>query len=207
MLIHEQQARREGFDYIIGVDEAGRGPLAGPVVAAAVFLKEESFQSTIRDSKKISTLQREKAFQEIQQKAYVGVGVVSEEVIDRYNILQATYQAMALAVLESLRQIFPQEGYYHRQHKICLLVDGNSFKANLPFSHKTIIGGDDLSLSIACASIVAKVTRDCILTEYDKIFPEYGFGKHKGYPTIEHKLAIKKYGLSQIHRKTFNAAL
>lgn len=205
-LMYEQQAKREGFDFIIGVDEAGRGPLAGPVVAAAVFLREEAFQNPIRDSKKINAPQREKAFQEIQEKACVGVGVVSEGVIDQCNILQATYQAMTAAVSELVEQIFSNETQPDIQRKVCLLIDGNSFKSDLPFSYRTIIGGDDLSLSIACASIVAKVTRDRILGEYDKIFPEYGFGKHKGYATLEHKLAIKQYGLSKIHRKTFHHA-
>src|SRR3989338_1534655 len=199
MLTYEQQAKREGFDFIIGVDEAGRGPLAGPVVAAAVFLKSESFQNTIRDSKKISALQREKAFDEIQANAQVGVGLVSEGIIDQCNILQATYQAMNIAVTELLGKILTNEAAPDLRRKVCLLIDGNSFKTDLRVAYKTIIGGDDLSISIACASIIAKGTRDRILNEYDKVYPQYGFSKHKGYPTPEHKLAIKKHGLSQIH--------
>ncbi len=205
LLKFEKKALDEGFSFVIGVDEAGRGPLAGPVVAAAVSLREHTFQNTINDSKKLSPLQRERAFDEIREKSFFGVGIVSESVIDSINILRATHQAMAAAVRDLVAQL-PAEHAPGAQAKknVCLLIDGNSFKSDLPYAVRTIIGGDGLSLSIACASIIAKVTRDKILHEYDKTFPQYGFAKHKGYPTAEHKLAIRTHGLSPIHRKTFN---
>lgn len=196
LLKFEKKALDEGFSFVIGVDEAGRGPLAGPVVAAAVHLRDYEFQNTINDSKKLSPLQRERAFDEIRERSWVGVGIVSEAVIDSINILKATHQAMAFAVKDLIAKCPAQN--------VCLLIDGNSFKSDLPYAVRTIVGGDGLSLSIACASIIAKVTRDRILEEYDKTFPQYGFAKHKGYPTAEHKLAIRTHGLSPIHRKTFN---
>lgn len=196
LLKFEKKALDEGFSFVIGVDEAGRGPLAGPVVAAAVHLRGYEFQNTINDSKKLSPLQRQRAFDEIREKSFVGVGIVSETVIDSINILRATHQAMAFAVKDLIAK--------SPATNVCLLIDGNSFKSDLPYAIRTIIGGDALSLSIACASIIAKVTRDKILEDYDKTFPQYGFAKHKGYPTADHKLAIREHGLSPIHRKTFN---
>jgi ribonuclease HII len=201
----EEKVRQEGFDFIIGIDEAGRGPLAGPVVAAAVLVKEKDFHSPIRDSKKLSPKQREKAFHEIYQKSFVGVGVISETVIDKENILQATFLAMESAVKDLIRQIPPdvRDGKDFSK-KVCLLVDGNQFKSSLPYAHESIISGDSLVFSISAASIIAKVTRDNMLDAYDKIFPQYGFKKHKGYGTLFHRNAIKQYGLSAIHRKTFS---
>jgi len=204
MLDYERKAQQEGYSLIIGIDEAGRGPLAGPVVAAAVAFKEFQFENKIFDSKKITHRQREKAFHEILEKAYVGVGIVSESVIDENNILEATYHAMSVAVNQIVDKVSDSIATNKNFNKeICLLVDGNSFKSDLPFRYKTICKGDALSYSIAGASIVAKVTRDRILEIYDQIFPEYGFKRHKGYPTLQHKLAIKEHGLSVIHRKTF----
>ena len=204
MLLYETEARKQGFNFVVGIDEAGRGPLAGPVVACAVSLKNYSFQNKIDDSKKLTSSQRDKAFKEIFEKAYVSVGMISSVVIDEINILNATYVAMDNAVrqlivraasfLES-REIVPKD--------ICLLVDGNRFKSDLPYSFKTIVSGDSLSLSIACASIVAKVTRDRILCAYDKVYPAYGLARHKGYPTRLHKDAILRHGLSPIHRRSF----
>lgn len=204
MLTHEHQAKRDGYEFIIGVDEAGRGPLAGPVVAAAVLLHNTSFQNKIRDSKKLSSVQREKAFHEIQDKADIGIGIMSESVIDRHNILQATHEAMVMAVDQLFYKInrikrLPEDVY----RKSCALIDGNSSPADMPIACRTIIKGDNASLSIACASIIAKVTRDRILDTYDKIFPQYGFSRHKGYPTAEHKEALRQHGFSLIHRRTF----
>ena len=207
MLKYENQARREGFRIIIGVDEAGRGPLAGPVVASAVFLKKKKFQSKIFDSKQLSAPKREEAFHEILEKAYWGVGIVSEAGIDSLNILQATYVAMARAVRQLIRRLpasVSEEKNFVKN--ACILVDGNSFNTDLPYAYRTIIGGDALSLSIAAASIIAKVTRDRLLNAYDKIFPQYGFSRHKGYSTEEHRAAIRKYGFSAIHRKTFRSS-
>ena len=204
MFRFENLARRKGFRLIIGIDEAGRGPLAGPVVASAVCLKKRNFRSKICDSKKINTRQREKAFYEILENAYVGVSIMSESIIDTENILKATFHAMTQAVHRLIERL-PADEIQQRDlnRDVCLLVDGNSFKTNLPYSYQTIVGGDDLSISIACASIVAKVTRDRILNIYDRVFPQYGFKQHKGYPTKAHRAAIQTHGLSVIHRKTF----
>lgn len=204
MLDYENEVRADGFSLIIGIDEAGRGPLAGPVVAAAVALKSNNFLSIIRDSKKVTPRQRDKAFDEIYQNAYVGVGIVTEKIIDEINILQATFLAMNNAVkdVESqlLASIKDQEDF---SKKVCLLIDGNSFKSSVPYSYKTVIKGDSKVFSIACASIIAKVTRDRIMCEYDKEFPFYGFKKHKGYPTADHKQALREHGPSKIHRRSF----
>lgn len=192
------------FEIVIGIDEAGRGPLAGPVVASAVLLKNKSFESVVRDSKKISEKQRDLAFCEICEKSYLGIGIINETVIDQVNILEATFLAMNRAVAQLINAL-PEEvkGQKKFSEKVCLLVDGNRFKTYLPYAYRTIVAGDASILSISCASIIAKVTRDRILAIYDKIFPEYGFQKHKGYPTKKHKEAIQKYGLSLIHRKSF----
>lgn len=193
----EHRARQEGYTLLIGVDEAGRGPLAGPVVASAVALTQPTFISRIQDSKTISPRQREAAFLEIMDKAHVGVGIISEAVIDRVNILNATYLAMTNAVNQLLGRLPASE------EKICLLIDGDRFKSDLPYTARTIVDGDARVFSIACASIVAKVMRDRILNAYDRVFPQYGFARHKGYPTAQHKEAIRINGLSPIHRKTF----
>ena len=202
----ENEAKREGFSLVCGLDEAGRGPLAGPVVAAAVILKSFRFRCPIRDSKKMTALQRERAFHQIQDNAYIGVGVISRAVIDEVNISNATFCAMTNAVLEMVSRLPPGHsapGFLREQ--LCLLVDGNRFKSDLPYCFKTIVSGDARSLSIACASVVAKVVRDRILVAYDKIYPQYGFKKHKGYPTAEHRSAIQKHGLSPIHRLTYQS--
>jgi ribonuclease HII len=201
---YENEIRAEGFNLIVGIDEAGRGPLAGPVVASAVALKNTQFQSKIADSKTISSMQRETAFYEIYENAYVGVGIISESVIDRGNILEATFLAMTNAVENLIAQFAAAEDAGNAfQQNVCLLIDGNLFKSDLPYAYRTIVAGDKSVLSIACASIVAKVTRDRILNVYDRIFPQYGFGQHKGYPTPQHKEAIHVYGPSLIHRRSF----
>ena len=187
----EKAKQKEGYKIICGVDEAGRGPLCGPVVAGAVILKEDEFIEGINDSKKISEKKREKIFEEIKEKAVAyGVGIVYQEEIDKINILNATKKAMKMAV-ESLK-VKPD----------FVLIDGNQ-NVDLEMKSEPIIKGDALSISIAAASIVAKVTRDRMLIEEDKKYPEYGFAKHKGYGTKAHIEAIKKYGLCPIHRKTF----
>jgi ribonuclease HII len=204
MLALENEIKRQGFNLVIGVDEAGRGPLAGPVVATAVALKDHHFSCKITDSKKISPRQREIAFLEILDKAYVGVGVMNERIIDRVNILQASFLAMRDAV-EALVARVPgvPPNMEERKDGICLLVDGNRFVTDLPYTYRTIVKGDAAVLSIACASIVAKVLRDRIIRIYDDIYPEYGFRQHKGYPTLKHKLALRKFGPSLIHRQSF----
>jgi ribonuclease HII len=191
LLRHEKRLSKSGYRLIAGVDEAGRGPLAGPVVAGAVILKSDDFRSEIDDSKRLSARKREKAYQEILEKAVVGVGIVGEKIIDEINIYRATIRAMEIAI--SNLEIPPDY----------VIVDGT---VKLPTSCpvKCITRGDSESLSIAAASIIAKVTRDRIMLEYDKVFPQYGFARHKGYPTLLHKRAIKDHGPSSIHRFSFS---
>ena len=207
MLIYETQATIDGLRFVFGVDEAGRGPLAGPVVASAVWLKTYDFDSPINDSKKMTPKNRARAFHEIYEKAWVGIGMISESVIDEVNILNASFLAMQAAIGDLLRHLpadivvdktFPQQ--------VRLLIDGNAFKSQLPFNYQTIVGGDGKSLSIACASIIAKVYRDRVMDNYHRVFPQYGFDQHKGYPTASHREAIKEHGLSGIHRKSFSLA-
>jgi len=197
---YELSVLKEGFRYVIGIDEAGRGPLAGPVVAAAVIIHDGNFKSLIRDSKKMTLARRETAFCEILDKASVGIGVVCEAVIDQVNILNATFIAMNRAVDHLL---VDQRFRECPETEFCILVDGNRFINEGNMSHRTIVRGDDSVLSIQCASIVAKVTRDRILKMYDQIFPQYGFQSHKGYPTARHREAIEENGLSPIHRRSF----
>jgi len=204
MLCFEQQAKDRGHVLVIGIDEAGRGPLAGPVVAAAVCLRETVFTNRIADSKKLSPKQRDRAFTEIFDKAFVGVGIMSESVIDEHNILQASFFAMRNAAVQLMGRLpaeFTQN--IHCGRDVCLLIDGNRFVSDLPYAYQTIINGDNRSMSIACASIVAKVSRDRMLLSYDKLYPQYGFLKHKGYPTKQHKQAIQEHGLCPIHRRSF----
>ena len=208
MLHYETQARNRGLRFILGVDEAGRGPLAGPVVAAAVCLRCFDFKNPINDSKKMSAKARSTAFDEIFEKAYVGIGIIGENAIDLVNILNASHLAMEMAVKELIHrmplEIVSQENF---SHQTVLLIDGNIFRTQLTYQYQTIIGGDAKSLSIACASIIAKVYRDRILDAYDKIFPQYGFAQHKGYPTEAHRRAVKEHGSSIIHRKSFQGAV
>lgn len=201
---YETEASAKGFRFVLGVDEAGRGPLAGPVVAAAVCLTSFDFENTINDSKKMTEKARGRAFHEIFERGHVGIGMVSEAGIDEVNILNASHMAMETAVMQLVRRL-PAEmtAAADFQRQVVLLVDGNMFRSQLPYKHKTIIGGDGKSLSIACASIIAKVTRDRIMDQYDSIFPQYGFKQHKGYPTQMHREAIKTHGPSCIHRKSF----
>jgi len=191
LLAHERNLNRRGYRSIAGVDEAGRGPLAGPVVAAAVILKTFSFKERIDDSKKLSAKKREKAYNEIIKKSIVGIGIIDEKIIDRINIYQATKKAMYAAL--SKLEIPPEY----------VIVDGNiKLAAKCPI--KCIPKGDSKSLSIAAASIIAKVTRDRMMLEYDRIYPQYGFARHKGYGTKLHMLTLKINGPSPIHRKSFH---
>jgi len=190
MLYHERKLTRQGKRRVAGVDEAGRGPLAGPVVAAAVILRDLRFKNRIADSKALTKLSRERAYEEILRKADVGIGIVGEKYIDRVNILRASLHAMELAVYDlGVKPDF-------------LLIDGN-IHPELPHPKATIIDGESHSISIACASIIAKVTRDFIMSYYDILYPEYGFARHKGYGTKLHFLAIRRFGPSPIHRRSF----
>jgi ribonuclease HII len=187
----EKIAQMEGFVRIAGVDEAGRGPLAGPVMAAAVILPEGLCIQGVDDSKKLSRQKREHLFNVIMSRALsVGIGVVGPEVIDRINILQAT----RLAMLDAVGQLLPQPDY--------ILIDGIT-AINSPIPQKTVKKGDSLSLSIAAASIIAKVTRDRMMVEMDLVFPGYGLAGHKGYGSAQHLEAIRLLGPSPIHRMTF----
>ncbi|MBF0119955.1 MAG: ribonuclease HII [Desulfobacterales bacterium] len=188
----EKQAKEKGFQQIAGVDEAGRGPLAGPVVAAAVILPEDISISGINDSKKLTSGKRESLYKKIYETAIsVGIGIIDPIEIDRINILRASLLAMAIAVLN----LNPKPDH--------ILIDGK-FKIPASFiSQEPIIKGDNLSISIAAASIIAKVSRDRLMDIYHEEYPEFGFILHKGYPTKKHKQAIIKWGYSPIHRKTF----
>lgn len=191
LLHHEKRLSRLGYSSIAGIDEAGRGPLAGPVVAGAVILKVLDFKSRIDDSKKLSARSRDKAYAEILEKAHVGVGIVSEKIIDEINIYRATIRAMELALADL--KVTPDYA----------LVDGRMrLPTRCPI--KCIIGGDSKSISIAAASIIAKVTRDRIMLKYHEEYPQYGFARHKGYGTKVHRLALKEHGPSPIHRLSFH---
>ncbi|MDP2905953.1 MAG: ribonuclease HII [Candidatus Omnitrophota bacterium] len=201
MLHFERQLKKSGVDLIIGVDEAGRGPLAGPVVAGAVVLADKRFKCRIDDSKKLAASARQKAFLEITESSLFGVGIINEQIIDRLNILVCTRLAMENAVLSLLSKI-QDSG----TTKIHILIDGN-LKLGIDYPSTSIIRGDSRSKSIAAASIIAKVTRDRIMVIYDKIFPGYGFARHKGYPTQAHRSLLKKIGPSLIHRRSFYGVL
>jgi len=200
LFYYERLLKGRGSDLIIGVDEAGRGPLAGPVVAAAVALKSVNFENRIDDSKKLNFNIRQKAFEEIIRKSIFGISVVSEKTIDRINILQASRLAMQEAVVALTKKI---EGL--NLLNIHVIVDGNMY-LELDWPSTDIIKGDAKSKSIAAASILAKVTRDRIMQEYDSVYPEYGFAQHKGYPTRKHREILSRIGPSVIHRKSFHYA-
>lgn len=197
MLRYERKFKLKGYDLIIGVDEAGRGPLAGPVVAAAVLLKDFHFYHRVDDSKKLSPAKRRDAFFEIKNKSMFSIAAVGHRQIDRINILQATILAMQKAIRQLSDQLTSRE-----LKRTFVLIDGNMrLKLDLPYL--SIVGGDGKSLSIAAASILAKVRRDQLMTAYHKIYPQYEFIKHKGYPTARHRAILQEQGPSAIHRKSF----
>lgn len=187
---HETEALRAGFRAVAGLDEAGCGPWAGPVVAAAVVLRRRRFHVRIDDSKLLTPRQRERACEAIGDAADVGIGIVSHAIIDRDNILQAARRAMHEALLDlGCAPDF-------------LLIDGRAAPwADLP--HRTLVRGERQSLSIACASIVAKVMRDRLMRFYDRLFPEYGFAQHKGYGAPQHLASLRAHGPSPLHRLSF----
>ncbi len=187
----ESKAYQRGFRLIAGVDEAGRGPLAGPVVAAAVILPPHYRQDEINDSKRLSPSKRQRLYDVIKTDALaVGLGVVEASVIDEINILRATLAAMQEACLE----LSPAPDF--------LLIDGIN-TLPLPIPQRSLIRGDSRSISIAAASIIAKVSRDRIMELYHRQFSQYNFKNNKGYGTEEHRAAIRKFGLCKIHRKSF----
>ena len=187
----EKEALQKGFSKIAGIDEAGRGPLAGPVVSAAVILPVSFQVPGIIDSKKLTPKKRDYFYEKIYDKAVsIGIGIIDPSEIDRINILQAALAAMASAV----ENLAPQPEY--------LLIDG-TFSISSPLPQKAIPKGDTLSISIAAASIIAKVSRDNLMERYHQDYPQFGFSKHKGYPTKSHKEAIRQFGCCPIHRKSF----
>ena len=189
----ENEMRASGHVNIAGIDEAGRGPIAGPVVAAAVILPQVFDLEGLDDSKKLTAKSRDILYDKIMSIAVaVGVGIVESDVIDDINILNATYRAMAMAVTDLGRDFIPSMA----------LVDGLPVK-NLPVSHRAIVKGDSKVVSIAAASVIAKVTRDRMLDELNDIYPQYLFSSHKGYGTKKHIEAIRKYGILACHRKSF----
>ena len=191
MLHYENIFYKEGYQTIAGVDEAGRGPLAGPVCAAAVIFPKDVWIPEINDSKKLSESKREALFPIIIEQALAyGIAFVDEKRIDEINILNATFEAMKAAV--DALQIRPD----------FVFIDGNRIKG-IDIPHQCIVKGDTLSMSIAAASILAKVSRDRLMKQLDEKYPEYHFKKHKGYGTKEHIERILQYGPSEIHRKTF----
>ncbi len=188
----EFSAQSQGFTAICGVDEAGRGPLAGPVCAAAVILDPSKPIEGINDSKKLSEKKREALYDVIKEKALAyGIAFASVEEIEEHNILNATY----LAMLRAIENLNIKADY--------ALIDGNRVPKGISIECETVVKGDAKSMSIAAASILAKVTRDRLLYEYDEKYPEYGFAKHKGYGTAEHMDAIRKYGMTEVHRPSF----
>ncbi|KXS48628.1 MAG: ribonuclease HII [Halanaerobium sp. T82-1] len=191
----EAELSAQGYQLIVGIDEAGRGPLAGPVVAAAVILDPEQKIYGLDDSKKLSCQKREELYEEIYSKALVGVGKASSSEIDKYNIREATFVAMKRAVKNLLPNL--------DKHPDILLVDGNALIPNLTMEQKAIIDGDADINAIAAASIIAKVSRDNIIFEYAKKYPQYNFKSNKGYGTAEHIAALEKHGSSPVHRKSF----
>jgi ribonuclease HII len=191
MNVFELASQQKGYKQIAGIDEAGRGALAGPVIAAAVILPINCGIKGLRDSKQLSPKQRAYLFDEIHDVAVsVGIGAADHRVIDHLNILQATL----LAMREAVEKLTPAPDY--------VLVDGSDLP-EVGIVGEAIPKGDNKSYSIAAASIIAKVTRDRLMAELDPIYPNYGFSRHKGYPTSQHRQAIAQFGTSEIHRRTF----
>jgi len=187
----ESKAIEKGFSYIAGIDEAGRGPLAGPVVSAAVLLPTSFHDPDITDSKKLSPKKRSYLYEKLYDQAVsIGIGIVDNIEIERINILNAALLSMSISV----KNLNPQPDY--------LLIDGK-FRIPTDLPQEPIIRGDAQSISIAAASIVAKVSRDRLMQRYDQDYPQFGFSKHKGYPTKAHKEAIRTFGCCPIHRRTF----
>jgi len=194
MMAFENEAREKGYCFIGGVDEAGRGPLAGPVVAACVILPKDAVIYGLNDSKKLSPAKRDKLYDEIREKAVAyGIGIADHTYIDRVNIYNATKKAMETAIL------------YMKTRPDYLIID--AVRLDLDIMQKSVPKADALSASVAAASILAKVARDRIMEKMDVKYPGYGFAKHKGYGTEAHVEAIKKLGLCPIHRRSFTSGL
>ena len=188
----ENQIHNEGYKYICGIDEAGRGPLAGPVVVASVIMPENSIIEGVNDSKKVSEVKREKLYDLIiEESISYGIGIINQNEIDEINILNATKRGLTKSIKEL--KVKPD----------IILVDALKDIDTQEIKYKSIIKGDAKVYSIACASIIAKVTRDRLMREWDALYPQYGFKAHKGYGTAKHIAAIKEYGLCPLHRRSF----
>lgn len=205
----EEAARKSGYRIVIGVDEAGRGPLAGPVVAAAARYRSDSlvfspeadrYVRLIRDSKTLSEQQREYAYRWIVEHFETGVGIVDAETIDRVNILQATFLALRQAIDDVLKKCIREGESVGSVH---ILIDGNCTLPNVTYSQQAVVRGDAQVVSIAAASIVAKVTRDRLMRVFDSTYPKYGFAQHKGYGTAKHLEVLRQHGPCPIHRRSF----
>jgi len=211
----ERKLWRKGYKMVVGIDESGRGPLAAPVVAAAVRLAEDCPPLLgLKDSKKLSSKKREEIFEILKENPNIewGIGRVSEKVIDKINILEATKLAMKRAVGNLEKKLNIKNGVCQKLDDrpifgtdSILIIDGN-FGINLDIPQKSIIKADEKVFSCAAASIIAKVSRDRMMLRYHKKYPQYGFDKHKGYPTKLHRHMIKKYGFCKIHRKSFKVS-
>ena len=198
----EEEFYERGVTSIAGIDEAGRGPLAGPVVVACVVMPRDSMIEGVNDSKKVSEKKREKLYEQITEEALAfGVGIISQEEIDRINILNATKEGLTAAIKEMEKDLQEKQRGFEKPEII--LVDALTKIDTDHIPYKSIIKGDAKSYSIAAASIVAKVTRDRIMRAWDEVYPMYGFEKHKGYGTAAHIAAIKEYGLCPLHRRSF----
>lgn len=198
----ENSLYEKGINSICGIDEAGRGPLAGPVVVASVIMPKDSLIEGINDSKKISEKKREMLYEKIVEEAVAyGVGIIAQEEIDRINILNATKEGLK-ACIKELEQDLKNKSRGFEKPDI-ILVDALTKIDTDGISYQSIIKGDAKSYSIAAASIIAKVTRDRIMRQWAEVYPEYGFEKHKGYGTAVHISALKEYGACPLHRKTF----
>lgn len=198
----ERELYQKGVKSICGIDEAGRGPLAGPVVVASVIMPEGSMIEGVNDSKKVSEKKREKLYEQIIEEAVAyGVGIIDQNEIDRINILSATKEGLTLCIKELEKDLKEKNSGIEKPEII--LVDALTKIDTDHIPYQSIIKGDAKSYSIAAASIIAKVTRDRIMRQWDEVYPEYGFAKHKGYGTAMHISAIKQYGICPLHRKTF----
>lgn len=198
----EENLYNEGITSIAGIDEAGRGPLAGPVVVACVVMPKYSMIEGVNDSKKVSEKKREKLYDEIINEAIAyGVGIVSQQEIDKINILNATKEGLTTAIREMEKDLKEKNRGFDKPEII--LVDALTKIDTDHIPYRSIIKGDSKSYSIASASIIAKVTRDRIMRQWDEVYPMYGFARHKGYGTSAHITAIKEYGLCPLHRRSF----
>ncbi len=198
----EENLYNKGITSIAGIDEAGRGPLAGPVVVASVIMPRESMIEGVNDSKKVSEKKREKLYDEIINECIAyGVGIIDQEEIDKINILNATKEGLTKAIKEMENNLKEKKQKIEKPEII--LVDALTKIDTDHIPYRSIIKGDSKSYSIAAASIIAKVTRDRIMRQWDEVYPMYGFAKHKGYGTAAHMEAIREYGLCPLHRRSF----